>query len=85
MTGMTNANMKLVVLSVVLPDQLETPSQQLEPGEFIVSRVIQLSKLNDELKGIVSVSHHLSLMTVCLLRRLHNKGTGRCILLGICH
>ncbi|KAF8236466.1 hypothetical protein L208DRAFT_1251613 [Tricholoma matsutake] len=51
--GMTNANMKLVVLNVVLPDQLETPSQQLQPGEFIVRRVIQLDKLNDKLKGIV--------------------------------
>lgn len=48
--GMTNANMKLVVLNVVLPDQLETPSQQLQPGEFIVRRVIQLDKLNDKLK-----------------------------------
>lgn len=56
MTGMTNANMKLVVLNVVLPDQLETPSQQLQPGEFIVRRVIQLDKLNDKLKGIVPVS-----------------------------
>lgn len=46
--------MKLVVLNVVLPDELETPGQHLEGGEFIVPRVVQLSKLNDELKGILS-------------------------------
>jgi ADP-ribose pyrophosphatase len=44
--------MQLVVVNVVLPDKLETPRQNLEPGEFIVCRVVQLSKLSDELKGI---------------------------------
>ena len=53
---MTNANMKLVVLDVILPDQLEAPSQQLENGEFIVRKVVQLSKLNEQLKGIEPVS-----------------------------
>jgi len=48
--GMTSANMNLVVLNVVLPDHLETPSQRLETGEFIVKKVVQLSKLNNELK-----------------------------------
>ncbi|KAG6889779.1 hypothetical protein C0992_004197 [Termitomyces sp. T32_za158] len=48
--GMTNANMKLVVLSVVLDDKLELPDQKLDPGEFIVRRVVELSKLNSELK-----------------------------------
>jgi len=48
--GLTNANMNLVVLNVILPDQLETPTQRLETGEFIVRKVVQLSKLNDELK-----------------------------------
>ncbi|RDB21210.1 putative Nudix hydrolase P35G2.12 [Hypsizygus marmoreus] len=49
--GMTNANMQLVVLNVILADQMETPKQKLDAGEFIVTRVVELSKLNDELKG----------------------------------
>ncbi|KAJ7470434.1 NUDIX hydrolase domain-like protein [Mycena latifolia] len=49
--GMTTANMKLVVLNVDLPDKMETPEQKLEAGEFIVKRVVELSKLNQELKG----------------------------------
>ncbi|KAG6813108.1 hypothetical protein H0H92_013962 [Tricholoma furcatifolium] len=42
--------MKLVVLSVVLDDKIEMPDQKLDPGEFIVRRVVELSKLNSELK-----------------------------------
>ncbi|KIK63815.1 hypothetical protein GYMLUDRAFT_40901 [Collybiopsis luxurians FD-317 M1] len=48
--GMTNANMKLVVLNVTLEDKLETPDQKLDAGEFIVRRVIELQKLLGELK-----------------------------------
>lgn len=48
---MTTANMKLVVLNVDLADKMETPEQKLESGEFIVKRVVELSKLNEELKG----------------------------------
>lgn len=49
---MTNANMKLVVLNVHLADKMETPKQELDAGEFIVTRVIELAKLKDELNGI---------------------------------
>jgi len=45
--GMTNANMKLVVLDVLLADQMETPTQKLESGEFIVQKVVELAKLNE--------------------------------------
>ncbi|KAG6845040.1 hypothetical protein H0H87_001377 [Tephrocybe sp. NHM501043] len=48
--GMTNANMKLVVLSVVLDDKLKLPDQKLDAGEFIVRRVVELSKLHQELR-----------------------------------
>ncbi|KAF7295198.1 Nudix hydrolase domain-containing protein [Mycena indigotica] len=48
--GMTNANMKLVVVRVDLPDQMETPEQKLEAGEFIVKRVVEVSKLDQILK-----------------------------------
>lgn len=47
---MTNANMKLVVLSVVLDDQMETPRANLESGEFIVTKVVELAKLKTELE-----------------------------------
>ena len=48
---MTNANMKLVVLSVVLDDQMEKPAAKLEVGEFIVTKVVELAKLRAELEG----------------------------------
>jgi len=55
MLGMTNANMKLVAVRVSLPGDLEMPKQKLEQGEYIVRRVVELSKLNDELKGVFFV------------------------------
>ena len=51
LAGMTNANMKLVVLSVVLDDKMETPAAQLEAGEFIVTKVVELAKLKAELES----------------------------------
>ena len=48
---MTNANMKLVVLSVVLDDKMEIPVAQLEVGEFIVTKVVELTKLKTELES----------------------------------
>jgi len=48
--GMTTANMKLVMLSVVLEDMMETPDAKLDAGEFIVKRVVELATLNEELK-----------------------------------
>lgn len=49
--GMTNANMKLVTLEVLLDNSLELPEQKLEKGEFIIIRVVELAKLSEELKG----------------------------------
>lgn len=49
--GMTNANMKLVILDVRLEDKLEVPVQKLDAGEFIVKRVVELAKLEEELIG----------------------------------
>lgn len=43
--------MQLAVLSVTMEDKLEQPEAKLEPGEFIVTRIIELAKLNEELKG----------------------------------
>lgn len=49
--GMTNANMKLIMLDVTMEDVLEIHSQHLDVGEHIVKRVVKLQKLEDELKG----------------------------------
>ena len=50
--GMTNANMKLVIVDVPFPGQLETYDQKLDAGEFITRRVVELSKLSEEFKGM---------------------------------
>ncbi|KAG1754157.1 NUDIX hydrolase domain-like protein [Suillus lakei] len=49
--GMTNANMKLVVVSVLLDDKLETPTPHLDDGEHIITRVVELDQLDAELKA----------------------------------
>jgi len=49
---MTNANMKLVILSVDLDDKMETPVPTLEEGEHIVTKVVEISKLHAELEGM---------------------------------
>lgn len=48
--GMTTANMKLVIVSVLLEDNMEVPDAKLDPGEFIVTRVVELAALNSELR-----------------------------------
>jgi len=48
--GMTNANMKLVTLEVLMEGQLEMPDQHLDKGEHIVRRVVELQKLESELQ-----------------------------------
>jgi hypothetical protein len=48
---MTNANMQLAVISVTMEDKLETPVPQLDAGEHIVTRVVELAHLQDALNG----------------------------------
>ncbi|KAI6029408.1 NUDIX hydrolase domain-like protein [Pisolithus microcarpus] len=55
--GMSNANMKLVVASVPMNDQLEMPDSKLDVGEHIVKRVIPLDKLNATLKVDARLAH----------------------------
>jgi len=50
---MTNANMKLVVVDVPFDGVMEIPVAKLDAGEFIVTRIVELAKLNDELKVYV--------------------------------
>jgi len=49
--GMTNANMKLVILKVVMSDYPSSPKAKLDEGEHIVKRIVELDRLNDELKA----------------------------------
>lgn len=48
--GMTNANMQLVVIDVLLDDKLETPEPKLDSGEYIVTKIVEISKLSAELE-----------------------------------
>ncbi|KAF4614465.1 hypothetical protein D9613_002886 [Agrocybe pediades] len=43
--GMTNANMQLVVVEVTMEDKLLTPEPKLDPGEHIVTKVVEIDKL----------------------------------------
>ncbi|KAI0255927.1 NUDIX hydrolase domain-like protein [Lactifluus subvellereus] len=48
--GMTTANMKLVVLDVPLNGDMESPDQNLQNGESIVRRTVEVKRLYQELK-----------------------------------
>lgn len=61
-SGMTNANMQLVVLNVDLEDKLETPVPKLEIGEYIVTKVVELSRLKAELEGTVTLRSSISII-----------------------
>jgi len=52
--GMTNANMKLVTASVLFKDDIIEPTANLDEGEFVVTRVVELAKLKDTLKRMFS-------------------------------
>ncbi|KLO19303.1 hypothetical protein SCHPADRAFT_898880 [Schizopora paradoxa] len=47
--GMTNANMKLVMLKVEFEDELQLNEAKLDEGEHIVKRVVELDSLHHEL------------------------------------
>ena len=49
--GMTNANMKMVVLDVPFSAEQGMPEPKLDPGEFIKARIVELGKLRNELRG----------------------------------
>jgi ADP-ribose pyrophosphatase len=49
--GMTTANMKLVVLDVPLDGDMESPEQNLQDGESIVRRAVEVKNLYKMLKG----------------------------------
>ncbi|KAG8947519.1 hypothetical protein FRC04_010700 [Tulasnella sp. 424] len=49
--GMTSANMKLVVVRVLLDDYPSSPKQKLDEGEHIVRRVVELDSLMDEFRA----------------------------------
>lgn len=53
-TGMTTANMKIVILKTTFPDRLELNDAKLDEGEHIVKRVVELERLYEILKGQLS-------------------------------
>ena len=55
---MTTANMKLVFLDVPLDAEMVSPEQNLEDGEAIVRRAVELKNLHGVLKGVYCVSLH---------------------------
>jgi len=42
--------MKLVVANVLLKDKMEHPEQKLDAGEAIVTRIVEMDRLNEVLK-----------------------------------
>jgi ADP-ribose pyrophosphatase len=50
---MTTANMKLVILDVPLDGEMESPDQNLEDGEAITRRAVELKNLHTVLKGML--------------------------------
>jgi hypothetical protein len=50
---MTTANMKLVILDVPLNDKMESPDQNLQDGEAIMSRTVEVKNLYRVLKGML--------------------------------
>jgi hypothetical protein len=50
--GMTTANMKLVILDVPLDGEMESPEQNLDDGESIVRRAVEVKDLYRVLKGM---------------------------------
>jgi hypothetical protein len=50
---MTTANMKLVILDVPLDNEMESPDQNLEDGESIVRRAVEVKNLYRVLKGML--------------------------------
>lgn len=50
---MTTANMKLVTLDVPLDGEMESPKQNLEDGESIVRRAVEVKNLYRVLKGML--------------------------------
>jgi hypothetical protein len=62
--GMTNANMKLVILDVPLDGKMEFPKQDLQGGEAIAIRVVEVTNLYKTLQGTRDYNVHWYPLTV---------------------
>lgn len=75
--------MQLVVISVLLDDKLETPEPKLDPGEYIVTKTVELSKLSVELEGETGFLW-ICLIIIDMFCRIWQKGMvltkGTCLL-----
>ena len=71
LTGMTNANMKLVILGVNFDDELVLNEAKLAEGEYITKRVVELSRLYETLEGdCMHVAHAIYTYTFDFFSRL---------------
>jgi ADP-ribose pyrophosphatase len=57
--GLTTANMKLVILDVPLDGEMESPDQNLEHGEAIVRRTVEVKNLCALLKEYEEKKDHI--------------------------
>ncbi len=55
---MSNANMKLVILDVPLDGKMEFPKQDLQDGEAIAIRVVEVTNLYKALQGTRDYNVH---------------------------
>ncbi|KAI9459040.1 NUDIX hydrolase domain-like protein [Russula earlei] len=61
--GMTTANMKLVILDVPLDAEMVSPDQNLQDGEAIVRRVVEVKSLHGVLKEYYEKEDHVIIDT----------------------
>ena len=78
--GMTNANMRLVTVDVPFPEKLEMPAQKLDPGEYITARIVELSKLAAEFKGLSCNYPQVRCSNTYTTSQSTNKRSVRCVL-----
>ncbi|KAH9995417.1 NUDIX hydrolase domain-like protein [Russula compacta] len=57
--GMSTANMKLIILDVPLDGEMESPEQNLQDGEAIVRRAVEVKGLYKVLKEYEEKGHHI--------------------------
>ncbi len=87
---MTNANMQFAVVDVDLEDKMEFPEPNLEIGEHIVTKVVELSKLKAELDGnrsfpISWLISHLPIEYDRKVNRVKQKSPSLTTSSGVCY
>lgn len=68
--------MKLVTVDVPFPEKLEMPIQKLDSGEYITARIVEISKLASEFKGLFKHRHHGGYTNHTFFSRVREEGKG---------